>query len=153
MSSSDFKQALINPECSATATPNKATSTSPSGGNWANSSTIEVKNSAKLSGVSMLVTLTGVVWPGLTSVNVISDIHADNPQVTSNPIKNKTAGSGNLFPIHSIKSRIRTSIPFLVGVVAFLPSAIGLRPLISNHQSFQPPNQTFCQIQPTKQSR
>src|SRR5699024_2513476 len=96
--------ALINPECSATPTPNIATSTIPNGAKPIKVVTISDKNSAIAPEVSKLLISIALPVVGSISAKLTVEKTADKPQMTNINIKNNIAGSGSLFPALSTKS-------------------------------------------------
>src|SRR5690606_12367630 len=102
----DFKPALINPECSATPTPNIATKTIPKGAKLVKVVTIFDKKLAIDSAESKFFTTIASLVLGSISEKVKLENSADNIQIIIINPKNNKAGSGNLLPARSTKSRI-----------------------------------------------
>jgi hypothetical protein len=106
-SSIRFKPALINPECSATPTPNIATNTTPKGAKPVKIMTILDRKSAKESPVNKLFTTTASAVLGSIALKVKFDNMADKTHTTTKQNKKIMAGSGNLFPTLSTLSNAR----------------------------------------------
>ena len=107
----NLRPVLIKPECSATPTPNIATSTTPSGAKPVKVFTIEDKKVARESPANRLFTTMASPVRGSIASNVVPEKSQDKNQISSMATKNIIAGSGSLLPTLSMVFRKRAIAP------------------------------------------